>query len=460
MKNKVLLFLCFSFLLSCKKSGNNDADPIHPQDTEVYSGGKTTVFDASSKAFGQPATNLAGADLDLHKVGDANFGQKFVTAPANQFQGLGPLYNSTSCGSCHVSDGRGRPPFPGEAFNLMLFRLSVVGMDAHGAPLEVPGYGGQLQTKAAYGLRAEAQPSLIYEEIPGSYPDGSTYSLRVPHYSFSDYYTGTIASFLFSPRVGPPVFGLGLLEAIEEQTLLALADEYDLNGDGISGRPNYVWDAQMAQTRIGRFGWKANQPSLYQQTSAAYNGDMGITSPLFPTENCLNQSNCISADSNALEVSDEILKSVVFYTQTLAVPSRRNTNNPDVIEGKVLFADLGCASCHVMKMKTGILSGVPQVSNQDILPFTDLLLHDMGLNLADNRPDFRATGTEWRTPPLWGIGLTQLVSGFTFYLHDGRARSLEEAILWHGGEGEKAKQNFMQLNQKDRSRLVQFLQSL
>jgi CxxC motif-containing protein (DUF1111 family) len=255
------------------------------------------------------------------------------------------------------------------------------------------------------------------------------------------------------------VFGLGLLEAIPEATILALADEGDQDGDGISGKANYVWDVQKNGLSLGRFGWKANQPTLIQQVASAYHDDMGITTSLLPRENSDGQSQYDGRGDDP-ELSDEILDVVTFYVQTLAVPARRDLDDPLVQRGEQLFDNARCSACHIPTLQTGTLSDVPEVSNQTIQPFTDLLLHDMGPGLADNRPDFLATGSEWRTPPLWGIGLVKVVNGHTNFLHDGRARGLLEAILWHGGEAEQSREAVQEMSTNDRDALIAFLESL
>jgi CxxC motif-containing protein (DUF1111 family) len=270
---------------------------------------------------------------------------------------------------------------------------------------------------------------------------------------------------LFSPRVAPAVFGLGLLAAVPAEALEALADPDDVDGDGISGRVNHVWDAQAQAPAIGRFGWKANQPNLLQQTAGAFLGDMGITSSLFPAGECAAaQEQCLvqpsGGEDGAPELSDSLLASVVHYMHTLAVPARRRVDDLEVLEGKRLFMDSGCAECHVPKLETGALEGFAELSGQVIRPYTDLLLHDMGDDLGDGRPDFEATGNEWRTPPLWGIGLVHTVNRHDYLLHDGRARGVLEAVLWHGGEAEAARDAVLALSETDRRRLVAFLESL
>jgi CxxC motif-containing protein (DUF1111 family) len=244
--------------------------------------------------------------------------------------------------------------------------------------------------------------------------------------------------------------------------LLARADPDDTDENGISGRPNRVWDVASGSVMLGRFGWKANQPRLEQQNSGAFLGDIGITSPLFPRENCTSaQPDCSDAPSGgAPELDADHVTQVDYYSKYLAVPARRDYTDPEVRRGEALFGELGCANCHTTTFKTGIVVDDPELSSQTIHPYTDLLLHDMGEALADGRPDFEADGNEWRTPPLWGIGLFEDVNDHTRYLHDGRARNLEEAVLWHGGEAEATTHAFKALSQTERDALLRFLGSL
>jgi CxxC motif-containing protein (DUF1111 family) len=258
------------------------------------------------------------------------------------------------------------------------------------------------------------------------------------------------------------MIGLGLLEAIPERTLLALADPDDRDGDGISGRPNRVWDWAQQRQVMGRFGWKANQPTVAQQATGAFLGDIGITSALFPRQNCTAaQARCSTVPTGGQpEISPERLDPVIFYSRTLAVPARRDLDDPVVQRGERLFAQAQCGRCHIPTLHTSPVNELPTLSHQTIHPYTDLLLHDMGAELSDERPDFDATGREWRTPPLWGIGLVFTVNGHTNFLHDGRARNVTEAILWHGGEAEAAREHFRHLPRPDREALVRFLESL
>jgi CxxC motif-containing protein (DUF1111 family) len=443
-----------SLFTNCSEEIKN-LDPPTIDPVEIYSGGRTTTFIFSSQAFSNPPANLSMNNLDKHLTGDVNFEQNFVKAPAQYNSGLGPLFNNVSCINCHISDGRGRPPLGSEDLETMLIRISIDGTGTNRGPNPVPGFGGQLQDKSVFGFEPEGNVIISYSEIPGNYPDGTPYSLRKPIYQL----VGQVLSGVnVSPRVAPFVFGLGLLEAISENDILAIADESDIDGDGISGKPNYVWDDRDQTTKLGRFGWKANQPNLYQQSAAAYVNDIGVTNPLYQLENCHNNAVCDTLSDDP-EITDEILESVELYVQTLAVPGRRNFEDADVVAGKELFNSIGCVSCHTSEFTTGSHQ-LTELSNQRIFPYTDLLLHDMGDELADNRTDFRADGKEWRTPPLWGIGLVSVVSGHTNFLHDGRARSLEEAILRHSGEAEQSKEKFKNLKAIERNQLLNFLNSL
>ena len=452
----LLVLAVAASLTACSKG---DADSVEPTGTdEVNAGGAATVFSAGSNAYSLPAPNLRGNSGAQHLAGDAAFERRFVTS-----DGLGPLFINGNCTACHVRDGRGAAPLTPTDPVQMLFRLSLPGQDAHGGPRPVPGFGDQLQNRAIVGTTPEGQLSIQYIEQLRTLLDGATVSLRQPTYRVDTPYLPLPAGTMLSPRVAPPVFGLGLLEAVSEANVLALADENDANGDGISGRPNYVWDVAAQALHLGRFGWKANQPTLRQQTAAAYNGDMGITTSLFPLEPAAGQSqagNQPPGSPNA-DLADGELANATFYVQTLGVPARRDANNDQVRAGKALFVSAKCASCHVPRQTTSPAAGLPtETAGQTIYPYTDLLLHDMGPGLADGRPDFRATGSEWRTPPLWGIGLSEVVNGHNTFLHDGRARSLTEAILWHGGEAQASSDAVSGMSAADRAKLLAFLKSL
>jgi CxxC motif-containing protein (DUF1111 family) len=413
-----------------------DAAPIRP-------GGDTTVDDRTSNAFSLPAANLTAAALAEHQSGDVGFEAVFVRGPAPINPGLGPLYNHNACAACHNRDGRGLPSFaaPGSQ---ALVRISVSDgtPPVPGAPVPVPGLGGQLQDHGVFGVTPEIAIDLAWREVPGAYGDGEPYLLRAPAVTLTRADgTALPPSILTSLRQAPAVFGLGLLEAIPDDALVAAEDPDDRDGDGVSGRANRVWDVDAGAVRLGRFGHKAGQPSLVQQAAAAYANDMGVTSRRFDGE---------------VEVADETIAATAFYTATLGVPARAPG---DVAAGEARFADFGCAACHTPVQHTGD-HPAPAVADQTFAPYTDLLLHDLGDGLADGRPEFAADGREWRTPPLWGLGLVQTVLPNASYLHDGRARTVAEAILWHGGEAEAARERFRTAPAGDRRALLAFLSAL
>ncbi|MGF1570213.1 MAG: di-heme oxidoredictase family protein [Nodosilinea sp.] len=423
-------------------------------------GGATTIKNRSSQAYTQPAPNLDAFWADRHAVGDLAFEAAFVTPPANVNPGLGPLFNSSACIGCHINNGRGLPEKGQRVVRVSRLRTDATveqpagavflaeasAPDANAEP--VPGIGTQVQEQGVYGYAPEAVVEVTWQEQSGHYGDGTAYSLRSPQLALIRWDgTPLTDSVAISKRIAPPVFGLGLLEAVPEAEILRLADPEDRNGDGISGRPNLVWDVVQQANVLGRFGWKANTPTLLQQAASAYANDMGVTNPLFPDPN------------GSEDIDQDILKAAAVYVQTLAVPARTAVDDSQVQQGERLFADANCVACHVSEWRTGPHE-IPALVSQTIHPYTDLLLHDLGPDLADNRADFQATGSEWRTSPLWGLGLAQTVLPYSGYLHDGRARTLPEAILWHGGEAAAAKEAFRQMAAEDRAALVAFLRSL
>ncbi|MDE3173573.1 MAG: c-type cytochrome [Gemmatimonadota bacterium] len=437
------------------------ADAVRPAggvEPEAMSGGAMTVFDSSARAFGLPGPGVAGAELAEHAAGDDAFEVPFVLAPAPVHPGLGPRFDNESCAGCHRNDGRGRPPAPGEPVASMLFRVSVPGANTHGGPLAAPGFGTQLELRAAPGLVPVAVMALQYSDSVVSLADGAADTLRVPHYAIGAPYRALPAGLMLSPRVAPPNFGLGLLEAVPASAIEALARAPAAVAAGVAGRANYVWDPTVQQTVLGRFGLKANVGSLLEQTARALNQDIGITSSLFPVEPC--DDPIPGCAPHAFDAPDSLLRVLTAYVRTLGVPARRGVAAAAVRRGQALFASAGCALCHVPTLETGAVAGSPELSGQTIHPYTDLLLHDMGPGLADGRPDYLASGAEWRTPPLWGIGLTATVNGNVNFLHDGRARTLLEAILWHGGQGAAARDAVRRMSKADRDALIAFLMSL
>ena len=265
-----------------------------------------------------------------------------------------------------------------------------------------------------------------------------------------------------SPRVAQQTIGMGFISALPDSEILKYADEGDEDGDGISGRPNYVWNYETNEKDLGKYGWKANATTLKTQIASAFHGDMGLTNPVFLKEDCPeSQKDCDQAPNGGEpEVTQEQLEQVLFYQASLSVPNRRNAKNEKVLQGKAIFNQLNCVGCHAINQVTASLEINPKLEGTQIKPYSDFLLHDMGEELADGRPDYEATGREWRTQPLWGIGLISTVNKHTYFLHDGRARSIEEAILWHGGEAKESKEKFKKLEENERKQLVAFINSL
>jgi CxxC motif-containing protein (DUF1111 family) len=451
---------------------------------EDLPGGDTTTSDQGRNAFSYPAANLSVDRQTPFFIGNSFFRKNWVEAPASTTgrDGLGPHFIARACAGCHILDGRGAPPPAPDGVNTeqpvgLLFRLSIPATPAQPAGKDgvvpEPSYGTQFNNAAVAGVKAEGAVEIRYVEQPGRFADGTPYSLRKPVYRLHELAYGPLhPDTRVSPRIAPAVIGLGLLEAIPEADLRAIAARQAEEGRGISGRLNRVWDAGRQDWMVGRFGWKANVATVRHQTAGAFHGDMGITSTLFPHEECMPaQTDCLERQQREagwrrersepdVDIDDRALERTVFYTTTLAVPSRPDARDPQVLAGKRLFHEAQCASCHVPRHVTGESPGFPELSKQTIYPYTDLLLHDMGEGLADGRPDFDADGREWRTPPLWGIGRVRTVNGHTFFLHDGRARNLMEAVLWHGGEAEAARARVLGFSQAERDALIRFLESL
>lgn len=442
-----------------------------PADTRP-AGDATSPHAPDINAFSHSTATLPfEKELDF-KVGNGIFKKLWVTAPAStrSSDGLGPLYNARACQRCHLKDGRGHPPaanFPDDNAVSLLLRLGIpVGpRDTRPDPV----YGGQLQDFAIAGMEIEGRPHVTWTEELVALADGVEVSLRRPDWTIVDLGYGPMdPATRISPRIAPPMIGLGLLEAVPADQIAAYADPDDADGDGISGRAAEVTNAETGALQLGRFGWKASQPTLRQQASAAFLGDMGLATKAFPFGHgdCTDaQELCRDApdggsEATGLEVSDTMLKLVVFYSRHLAVPARRNVTDPAVARGGEVFAEAGCGSCHRPSLTTAADAADPALAGHTIFAFTDMLLHDMGPGLADGLPEGDAEASEWRTPPLWGIGLTETVNGHTNFLHDGRARSVLEAILWHGGEAQAARDHVVGLDAADRSALIAYINSL
>ncbi len=415
----------------------------------VWLGGASTASESDDAAFSRPVPGL-----DRETLVRVGFGRRLfrhvwppVRPGADRLDGLGPLFNRNACSGCHVKDGRGRPSAPGARTKSMVVRLSLPGAGPRGGPKPHPFYGVQLQDKVVPGFDPEGRVSITYRETEVRLGDGATVALRTPTVSIVEPRHGPLDGVLLSARVAPAVFGLGLIAALDDGALAALADPGDADGDGISGRLNRVWDAARGRPAIGRFGWKAGQPTLRQQVTKALREDIGVTTPTRPDA------------LGAPELDAAGVDDLVLYLRALAVPARRRLDDREVQRGERLFTGIGCGGCHVARLVTGA-SNIAALSRQTIHPYSDFLLHDMGAPLADGRPEFAASGREWRTAPLWGLGLIETVNGPGVVRHDGRARGPVEAILWHGGEAQAARDAFAALAKADRDAIVAFLKSL
>lgn len=443
---------------------------------EAMSAGAATTT-STTDPFSQPSANISFERGQDFKLGNALFQKLWVSSPSSTqaSDGLGPLYNARSCQTCHIKDGRGRPPVGDEDAVSMFLRLarpartaSEIDAIRNHAALNFPDatYGGQLQNQAVPGLKAEGKLSVTYTEQSVTLPGGEVVSLRKPSYGISGLNYGPLGDdTTLSPRIAQPTLGLGLIEAIADEDILAGARP----GGEVSGRPAWVRDHRSGTVKLGRFGWKAQNASVRDQAANALSHDIGISSPDVPNAfgDCTQrQADCLALPTGVqkrlgdVEAPSPVLDLMTFYTENLAVPARRGVDDPAVLKGKQQFYQAGCAACHTPKFVTKRDAADPLHSFQLIWPYSDFLLHDMGEGLDDGQQVGEASGSEWRTQPLWGIGLTQAVNGNGFYLHDGRARSLSEAILWHGGEAQQARDAFAALQKPDRQALLRFLESL
>ncbi|MBF4489168.1 thiol oxidoreductase [Psychrobacter sp. N25K4-3-2] len=461
---------------------------------EIKQGGDSGISITSAESYSKPSSNLTALRKGSFFIGNAFFQQPWVIAPAStdSRDGLGALFNVAACQSCHVKDGRGHAPMSSkDDADSLLIRLSMPAttdeqrqqlQDSLIEKVVHPMYGGQLQDRGIQGVPAEARIAVQWTDMPVTFADGYVETLRAPSFKLTKPGYGAFDNeMMVSPRVALPMIGLGLLEQIPDDDIKKQAVNNNSTSD-ISGKFNWVMDPQTGKHALGRFGWKAGQTKLITQNQSAFNEDMGLTSNIRPHESCMpSQTACINATTGAdeqgngkppVEVNDEIAKFVEFYTRNLAVPHRRNADDKLVLAGKKRFYDMGCQSCHTPRYQ------LPKTDDdhleqhgQVIYPYTDLLLHDMGDALADRtiagklpakdaQVEFLANSYEWRTPALWGIGLAQTVDPQATFLHDGRARTLMEAVLWHGGEAEKQRQKVLKLDKQGRAELNAFLKSL
>ncbi|MBV1863998.1 MAG: c-type cytochrome [Rhodobacteraceae bacterium] len=429
---------------------------IKRESEEANPAGTATVARRKgAKGFSAPSANLpADREVDF-KLGNALFRKEWqpTTADATGFTGLGPQYNARSCVQCHLNDGRGHPPAgPQDGAATMLMKIGMPlakKLENHRATLPDPVYGNQLQNFAVGGAQPEFRLQVSYSEFPVSLAGGDRVHLRQPAYCMTELSKGPLhRDARVSPRVAPQMIGLGLIEAIPAADIMVGADPDDADGDGISGRANMVFALEHESLLLGRFGLKAISPTIRQQTAVALTNDMGVSTAL------------VANGGEQPEITETIFDFIASYSAQIGVPARGALADRTVLRGKQLFYQAGCVACHRPKFVTHILPLRPELSNQLIWPYSDFLLHDMGAGLADGFPEGLARGNEWRTPPLWGIGLTQDVSGHSFFLHDGRARSLLEAVLWHGGEAQGARDKVVEMPAGERRALIRFLESL
>jgi CxxC motif-containing protein (DUF1111 family) len=448
-------------------SAAGQQEPVEPSAIARFGldlplGGAITVQDQSQNAFGFPVPGLDDLQRRAFQVGNSFFRGNWIAAPASAAgrDGLGPLFNARSCGACHGLDGRGLVP-EGDGTpdgQGLLLRLGIPGPSGD---LPEPRYGGQLQDQALPGIPPEALPRIRWIEQRGVYADGQEFHLRAPRFDLEQPAYGPFDKDLrIGARLAPQLIGLGLLEAIPLEALLARADPEDRDGDGISGRVHWL-PGEAGQRRAGRFGWKATQADLEGQIAAAFVNDIGITSALEPDETLSGpQAAALEFSSGGQpEVDPQTFERVVLYSRLLAVPAQRGETET-LLEGARLFEALGCAACHTPLQSSGPSDQATGLSEQRFRPYTDLLLHDLGPGLADQKQDGDAAPAEWRTPPLWGLGLVPVVNGRMALLHDGRARDFAEAILWHGGEAQAAREAFRCADADARAALIRFLSSL
>lgn len=426
---------------------------------EARLGGPATVEAEGRHAFGMASPGLTVEERRAFAVGNSFFRDNWIVAPASAEgrDGLGPLFNANSCSACHPDDGRGVPPLDLEHRGRGAVLLLATGDAGEGHPI----YGRQLQDQGVPGVPREADLRVEPVSVAGAYPDGTPYQLVRWDLVIGEPAYGSLAGARTSLRVGQQLIGLGLLEAIEDRAILDREDPEDRDGDGVSGRARRIVAAD-GGVRVGRFGWKAAQPTLELQVMAALHEDMGLTSPAHPKEPVTAaQPAALAAPSGGSpEVDAGKVDRIAHYVRTLAVPAARRAEDPEVLLGRRLFAQAGCASCHLPEWRTGEGTPIAAFRGATIRPYTDLLLHDMGEALADDRPEPGADPREWRTPPLWGIGLVQVVTPEARFLHDGRAATIEEAVLWHDGEAEGSRRRFMELDRRERAALLAFVESL
>lgn len=467
---RIISLLVVVSLMSCTKA------PDIPEfdESEKKPGGTMTTARVSERSYIYPGPNLSGKDKLDFWTGFSLFRDPWVIAPSStkDRDGLGPLFSTRSCISCHLAGARGDQALEGISKpSALVVRL---GPSSKNESYEDPKYGGQIQPRTfpishpsiTSELKGEAKLSLRYIQVRGQYADGEIYTLRRPIFSLIEKAFGEFAAqSVPSYRLAPAVYGMGLLDAIDEQDLIDLEDIDDFNNDGISASYNRVINVKTKTKQIGRFGHKGKHPTLEQQVAAAFRDDIGITNTLFPKESCMpHQTACKQASlmggHQTVEIPDKLFKLVDRFSAGLGVPPARELASKQVQAGRALFYRAGCDSCHTPSYTTDKNYPNQALANQKIWPYSDLALHDMGPDLGDAMWEGAAQPREWRTPPLWGIGLRDKYQKNAVFLHDGRAQSITEAILWHGGEGEAAKDVFVHFSQSERQDLIAFLKAI
>ena len=478
-KTKYLTLLTFVFLASCEDDEGLDVVDIEVPDGYALSAGTSTNFLSSSYAYDTEADWVSGKNLVRFHNGDKLY-DNVRTSSSEYGGGLGPVYAGYSCGSCHRNAGKTKPAVwtqnsKGEygsgdtGFSSMLVYVTR----KNGAFFQ--DYGRVIHDQSIYGVKAEGKLRVDWRYEKGTFPDGEEYELACPTYTITDWYADSIRpeDLFCTVRVPLRHVGMGQMMAIDRSEIESLAAKSNYPEYGISGRCNYITERGMKQ--LGLSGNKAQHADL--TVELGFSSDMGCTNSRYPEEICEGQSQMTQGSMmglayDQLDVSTEDMEDIDLYMHCLSVPARRNVNNRTVYRGEQKFYEAKCHLCHVTTLHTQargatLLNGtqLPWLGKQTIHPYSDFLLHDMGseimgVGLNDNYVSGLARGNEWRTTPLWGIGLQERVNGHTYFLHDGRARNLTEAILWHGGEGEASKRLFMKMSSDDRKALIRFLESL
>ena len=473
----IYLLICFNTLQSRDDLSRKDLEKVRQvleltnnfkkaERSEALTGGAGTIENTGKNAYSQHLTTLSFEDRQNFLIGNGFFRKLWIAAPSSTISsdGLGPIYNARACQSCHIKDGRGHLPETEKPLSLVVKIGEYKNLNL--IPDQI--YGKQFQFFAIPGMSAEVQGNIIKEEYITNL--NNNYNLHskkvdfdIQSLNFGDIKTKNSMSL----RISPQVYGVGLIDSIEESDILVKSDENDLDGDGISGIARIVKDEQ-GKDRVGRFGIRASTPNLTVQSGVAFMHDMGISNPVGKNAygDCTKkQKDCFKFTTginknDKVEVSEEILEKVVFYLSSLSPPKRRNVNDKDVLRGKEIFYESKCTSCHTPKYVTSKNAKFDFLKFQLIWPYSDFLLHDMGDNLADKNLEGKITNREWKTPALWGIGLAKKVNSRATFLHDGRAETILEAILLHGGEASYSIEYLLQNHKNELQELLKFVESL